>query len=375
MSQTVVFGLGSLRSLPALGAFAVALAGALAVSGCDEESEPGPEPYEGPPLPWAYEPFPAVVHPSDNPSSSEKVELGRLLFYDPILSRDEATACATCHSEQWGMSDGLGVSIGVDGEGPTGPGRSGPNVATRNALTLWNAALRRELFWDGRAASLEEQALQPLEQALELDLDPEEAASRIAAIPAYVELFEAAFPGEAQPVTSDNVARALSTFERSLLSNRAPYDRYVDGDEGALSDEQLEGMQLFAEAGCATCHVPPLFESNRYAARVETDDEGRMAVTAAAADRGAFRVPTLRNLRESGPYFHDGSSETLEEAVWREADVAAREGEGRALTWAEVDLVALFLKKALMDRSREPERPDEVPSGLDVPLDGLRIPR
>lgn len=357
--------LTKLLALPALG---------LSVVACDA-AEPAPEPYDGPPIPWAYEPFPELVEPLDNPSSPEKVELGRLLFYDPILSRDQATACATCHSEQWGMSDGLALSIGVDGEGPTGPGRTGPNLTSRNALTLWNVAFRRDLFWDGRTATLEAQALEPLEQQGELDLDPEQAAERIAAVPAYVALFEAAFPAEEQPVTSANVARALAAFQRTLVSDLAPYDRYVGGDEGALSEEQLQGMELFAEAGCASCHVPPLFESLQYAARIESDDEGRAAVSGDDADRGALRVPTLRNLRESGPYFHDGSSPTVEDAVWREADVAAREGEGRVLTWAEVDLVALFLRKALMDRSREPQRPDEVPSGLAVPEDGLRIPR
>ena len=154
------------------------------------------------------------------------------------------------------MSDGLELSVGVDGEGPTGPGREGPNVTTRNAPTIWNVAFKDAMFWDGRADSLEEQALMPLKEERELDLDPEVAAERIAAIPEYVELFEAAFPGEG--VTAENLGRALAALERSVLSTRAPYDRYVQGDLGALSDEAKRGMMLFAEGGCDACHVPPL---------------------------------------------------------------------------------------------------------------------
>ncbi|MFO0553740.1 MAG: cytochrome c peroxidase [Polyangiaceae bacterium] len=345
--------------------------GGLALSACTdaERVDPVDAPYEGPALPWAYSAFPERA-----PEPPATVELGRLLFYDPILSGDQETACATCHSEEWGMGDGLAVSIGVDGEGPTGPGRTGPNQTTRNALTLWNAVFRFELFWDGRVQSLEDQALKPLLQEKELALDPKEAARRIGAIPAYRALFRAAFPGE-DIVTPIQIARALSAFERTLISDLSPYDRYVGGDEGALSDESIEGMTLFAEAGCASCHVPPLFESNRYVMRIPSDDPGRAAITGDDADEGAFRVPTLRNLRETGPYFHDGSVVALEDAVLAESQVSAARGEGKSLDADEAALVAGFLKKALMDRSREPTRPDEVPSGLDVPRDGLRIPR
>lgn len=369
--------MASLFVLPFRSRLAAAVAALLlsSMAACSEETEAAPEPYDGPPIPWEYEPFPAIVHPVDNPSSEEKVELGRLLFYDPILSRDRATACVTCHSEIWGMSDGLDVSVGVDGIGAAGPGRTGPNRTTRNAQTLWNVGFRDGLFWDGRAPSLEEQALQPLREQGELDLEPDEAAARLRDIPEYVERFTQAFPKDASPVTALNLSRALAAFERSLVSQLSPYDRYVAGDEGALSDEVVQGMQLFAEAGCSTCHVPPLFEANSYSKRIESADEGRAAVTDRPEDRGAFRVPTLRNIRETGPYFHDGSVTVLDDAVWMEADVAARQGEGRVLTWDEVDLVTLFLKKALMDRSREPSRPDEVPSGLEVPEDGLRVPR
>lgn len=351
--------------------------GALAVvAGCTEESESEPEAvYDGPPIPWDYAPFPDLVEPADNPSTPQKVALGRVLFYDPILGRDELIACATCHSEIWGMGDGLVLSIGVDGEGPTGPGRTGPNVTTRNAQTLWNVAYREELFWDGRSTSLEAQALEPMRAELELDLDPGDAAARVRAVPEYVAMFEEAFPEEAEPVTPTTIAKALSAFQRSMVSKRSPYDRYVAGDEGALSEEAALGMERFAAAGCASCHVPPLFESNVYARRVDSDDEGRAAITERTEDLGAFRVPTLRNLRETGPYFHDGRLTKLEEAVALEAQVARERGEGVPLSEEDERLVSIFLRKALMDRSLEPDRPHEVPSGLPVPEDGFRIVR
>ncbi len=347
-------------------------------SACDSDpaatGDSGAPPYDGPPIPWAWAPFPEVVEPADNPTTPEKVALGTLLFYDPILSRDQATACATCHSEVWGMSDGLAVSVGVDGVGPTGPGREGPHVTTRNAPTIWNVAFKDALFWDGRAATLEEQALLPLENEHELDLDPDVAAERIAAVPEYVALFDAAFPGE--PVSAENVARALAALQRSVVSVRAPYDRYTHGDVGALSEEGKRGMELFAEAGCDGCHVPPLFEAPLYVARLPVaDDVGRAEVSSDDADRGAFRVPTLRNIRESGPYFHDGSGVDLLSAVRDEAARSAARGEGRALAEDEISLVVVFLNKGLTDRLNEPPRPHSVPSGLKIPEDGFRVPR
>jgi cytochrome c peroxidase len=321
-------------------------------------------------------PFPAAVAPVDNPQSEAKTELGRLLFYDPLLSSDREVACATCHSELWGMGDGLPLSVGIDGVGAVGPGRTGPNVTTRNAGTLWNVALRASLFWDGRSDTLERQALVPLENAVEMNRDVDELVVDLRALPGYRALFAVAFDG-AEPITADNVARALASFERTLISSRGPYDRYAAGDEGALKAEAVDGMFLFAEAGCSDCHVPPLFESERYAARGigDASDIGREAVTGSAADRGAFRVPTLRNLRETGPYFHDGSVASLEQAVAHEVARSVADGRSRALDESEVRAIATFIHKGLMDRSQEPDRPEEVPSGLSVPLDGFRIVR
>ncbi len=224
-------------------------------------------------------------------------------FYDPILASDNQVACATCHSEFWGLGDALPLSVGVDGVGPAGPGRMGPNVTTRNALTLWNAAFRTELFWDGRSPSLELQALQPMKHPNEMDQPASKAAVRVAAVDAYATLFEAAFPGDSTPVTATNITRALASFERTFVTNHAPYDQYVAGDVGAMADDEKRGMRVFASENCASCHAPPLFEGARYENRIGGDDPGRFAITGDAADQGAFRVPTLRNARETGPYF------------------------------------------------------------------------
>jgi len=352
-----------------------ALALGLCVLGCGAaEEEPR---YDGPPIPWPYAAFPKVADPADNPSSPAKVELGRLLFYDPVLSTDRAVACATCHSEIWGMSDGLALSVGVGGEGPTGPGRTGPNLTRRNAQTLWNVAFRSPIFWDGRTETLEEQVLAPLADPAELGRDPAEVVGELASIPKYVELFEAAFPADPAPVGVENLTRAIGAFERTIVAGRTAYDHYTAGDAGALSEETLRGMFLFGEAGCASCHTAPLFESERYENRGigGPEDLGRFEVTQNDADRGAFRVPTLRNVRSSEPYFHDGSVATLEDAVAHEVGRSVADGSSRALAPDEIAAIVRFLDKGLTDQSEEPSRPKHVPSGLPVPVDGFRVPR
>jgi cytochrome c peroxidase len=326
-------------------------------------------------LPWPAAAMPPAPEPANNPGTPAKIALGETLFYDPILSKDKAVACASCHSEIWGMSDGLALSIGVDGMGPTGPGRTGPNITRRNAATLWNVAYRPLLFADGRTASLEEQVLGPLHEQKELAREPEAVVADLAAIPEYAQRFGAAFPDDPAPVSVLNFQRAIAAFERTMITDRSPYDHYVAGDAGALSEAALRGMNLFAEVGCSGCHAPPLFEASRFANRDVTPvndvvDDGRQEVTHDPADHAAFRVPTLRNIRETGPYFHTGAVITLEDAVAHEATLASR-----PLDAAEVAALVAFLNKGLTDPSRSPTRPKTVPSGLAVPVDGFRIPR
>lgn len=332
------------------------------------------------PLPWARQAFPEVVAPADNPLTDAKVELGRLLFYDPILSSDRELACGTCHSEYWGLGDGLPRSIGALGGRLAGPGRTGTNFTRRNSNSIWNAAFQAVLFWDGRAKSLEDQVHFPLENPVEMGRTEDQVVADLRANPRYVSLFTMAFPAEAEPVTPVTLERAIASFERTLVSKRSLYDGYVDDDPRALTPQALRGMQLFSDQGCAGCHTPPLFSSDVFADRGVTsiagvDDAGRFEVTGDEADRNHFRVPTLRNAVDSGPYFHTGEVATLVEAVGHEAQFAAEHGEGRPLDEAEISDLTAFIRDGLSDPTNAPVRPREVPSGLSVPSDGFNITR
>jgi cytochrome c peroxidase len=316
----------------------------------------------------------------DNPTTDQKLELGRLLFFDPLLSSDRELACATCHSEYWGLGDGLAVSVGALGGTLAGPGRSGPNVTRRNSTTLWNAAFRTTLFWDGHATSLEEQIHFPLESPLEMGRTADELVADLRAIPGYASLFAAAFPDATEPVTLTNLERAIAAYERTLVSNQSLYDGYVDGDPKALRPDALRGMQLFADTGCAGCHVPPLFSSDRFEDRgvgpiPGVDDAGRFEVTGVETDRNRFAVPTLRNVVDSGPFFHTGAVTELIDAVRHEVEYAAAHGEGRSLDESGIQDVTAFLRDGLSDPTNAPVRPREVPSGLPIPRDGFNITR
>lgn len=327
-----------------------------------------------PSLPWPEVPLTALVTPDlalEPATLAARVELGRLLFYDTLLSGDRATACATCHSEIWGMSDGLARSVGQGAGLLAGPGRAGGALLPRNAPALWNLVFRESLFWDGRMQGLEEQALTPLRSPEEMNRDPVEVVAELRELPVYRDLFARAFPDGPVP-SVEHLASALASFERSLTSLRSLYDGYVAGDALALSDMQVEGMFRFAELGCADCHRPPLFEAERFAARGIGDgvDQGRYAVTENAGDVGAFRVPSLRNAAFTGPYFHDGSVATLDEAVRHELSLS-----GLPYGEQDVRLLVAFVRDALKDESYEPDRPQALPSGLEVPIDGTQIDR
>lgn len=330
--------------------------------------------------PWTVEPFPEVVAPADNPMTSEKAELGRLLFYDPIVSADRQTACVTCHSEVWGMSDALPRSVGHGGGLLAGPGRSGANRTRRNSMTLWNVAFRSDAFWDGRAASLEDQVHFPFDAPDEFDRSLDTVADELRTIPEYVARFTAAFPDEADPVSPTTFSRAVAAFERTLVSSHGLYESYLAGDEAAMSDRMLRGMALFAEEGCPTCHEPPLFASERFEDRgVEAidgvDDAGRYEVTGDEMDRKRFKVPTLRNAHDTGPFFHTGAVLLPADAVRHEVDYSVEHDGARALDDAEVSDLTAFIVQALFDSRNSPTRPREVPSGLQVPIDSASVRR
>lgn len=339
---------------------------ALWATACTESPEPGNIP------PWGTLPWPARPE-----VDADAAALGRLLFYDPILGSDGETACATCHSEIWGLSDGLPTSIGVGGGTLTGPGRQGTSVGTRNAQSLWNVAFREPLFWDGRENSLEDQALFPLHSPIELDKSPEQAVADISKIETYRQRFEDTFgpplpgdPPSTGPVTVGRLQVALAELQRTFIADKTSYDRWVDGDDGAMTPQMVRGMVVLHESGCTRCHAPPLFSSDTFHARHPSDDPGLMAVTTLESDRGRFRTPSLRNVRMSEPYFHDGTISLLRTAIALEA-----ERDGVNLSTEDLDALEAFIGRALVDRSREPSRPKTVPSGLPVPIDGFRIIR
>ncbi|GAB6167377.1 hypothetical protein JCM19992_33770 [Thermostilla marina] len=250
--------------------------------------------------------LPPVPVPDDNPMTTEKVELGNLLYFDPRMSKDGTISCATCHDPKKGWAEHTPTSTGI-----------GKQVGGRNAPTVLNAAYAPAQFWDGRAASLEEQAVGPVANPIEMGNTLENMVETLKGIPGYVDRFEKVFGTEP---TADGFAKAVAAFERTILAGNSPYDRYQAGDESAMSEAAVRGMNLFEEVGCADCHTPPLFSSYEYynagvGMDKENPDIGRKEVTGDDADTGAFRVPSLRNVADTAPYFHDGSAATLEEAV------------------------------------------------------------
>lgn len=257
--------------------------------------------------------LPPVPIPPDNPPTAETIALGRRLFYETAVSRDNQISCASCHAPGSGFADPRVVSLGVTGV-----------AGIRNAPTVVNAAYLPFQFWDGRAASLEEQAAGPIANSIEMDHPHERLVRRLRDDTRYVELFAAAFgPG---PITVDHVCKAIASFERTVLSGNSPFDRYrYGGDAAALSAAAQRGLALFTDANkgnCSTCHtIGPrhaLFTDGKFHnigagmnSEGELRDLGRFAVTKNESDRGAFRTPSLRNVALTAPYMHDGSLKTL----------------------------------------------------------------
>jgi cytochrome c peroxidase len=310
--------------------------------------------------------FPPSNEPAANPTTAEKAELGRLLFFDPILSTTNDTACASCHQPDRGFSDGQALASGI----------SGADLA-RNVPTLWNVGYAQSLFWDGREDSLEAQVLVPLTHPDEMGVDNTAALiAEIQAVPEYVALFEDAFGGGESAVSLDHLQQALAAFERTVITNNSPFDRYAAGEFDALTPAQRRGLILFRSAAtrCFECHAAPTFATNTFrVVGVQDDDPGRGGISSDAAE-GAFKVPTLRNIALSAPYMHNGSFATLEEVVdfygggggrAHNADNVDNFVIGFELTDQEkADLVAFLY--ALTDESGLPEIPTEVPSGLPV---------
>lgn len=293
----------------------------------------------------------AATSPPDNPSTPERVALGRLLFWDPILSGQKDVACATCHHPAFGYSDGLDLSIGANGAG-LGPARGfaeghQARPVKRNSQTVLNAAFNgltataastpasAPMFWDLRVSSLEAQSLEPLKALDEMRgaAYPEEGAlaaavARLKAIPEYRRLFGRAYGGTA-PVNERNLGRALASFERTLIAVNTPFDRYMRGDTAALTPEQLGGMERFQSIGCINCHNGPMFSD--FATHVlGVPDSARLLESDSGVNKTyAFRTPSLRNLGVTGPYMHSGVFASLPEVIGFYQRISRGGGRGR----------------------------------------------
>lgn len=254
-----------------------------------------------------------VKPPADNPQKLAKARLGKKLFFDKNLSIDHTISCASCHNLETGGDDNAPVSTGVDGQ-----------KGSVSAPTVFNAAFLTRLFWDGRATSLEHQAKQPFINPVEMAMPDWEAVElRVKANPDYAPMFEKAF-GQKASITIDRIAKAIASYERLLITPNAPYDRFIAGDDTALSAQQLRGMALFQEVGCRSCHIDPIFSAagsiknigayrsfpvfadNSYVKKYDLLVEGKASV---------WRVPSLRNIAQTGPYFHNGAVKDLKEAI------------------------------------------------------------
>lgn len=278
----------------------LAVALGVAASGCDVAGPSGPATVEV----RVPEGFAALPVPSQNPLFAERVALGERLFFDPALSRDGSVSCGSCHLPDAAFTDGRARSVGVGGK-----------TGLRNAPSLLNVAYRTTLFWDGGALFLESQARVPLEDEHEMALPVEDALDRLRQHPEYPALFAEAFDGEGPTVRT--LTYALAAYQRTLVSAPTAFDRYRAGDPGALAADARQGLALF-EVHCASCHAGPLLTSEGFAnngVSVTDEDPGRARITFSDVDRGTFRVPSLRAVARTAPYFHDGRFQTLEAVV------------------------------------------------------------
>lgn len=303
-----------------------------------------------------------VQAPPDNPVTPQKVALGRQLYFDGRLSKDGSVSCNSCHHAAAGGADARAVSTGVVGA-----------QGTRNAPSVWNAAFHQSQFWDGRAPSLEEQAKGPLVNPVEMGNPSFEAVvARVKSIPGYVSQFEKVFGNDG--VTIDTIAKAIATYERTLVTTGSRFDSFRFADKGALTQEEFDGFAAFRRSACTTCHMgpdfngpPPLargagfyqrfprFPDDALVAKYKLmDDPGRYAATKSEADRHVWRVPTLRNVSRTAPYFHNGLVPTLEEAV----RLCAKAGSNVDLSAREAASIVAFL------RTLDGQPPDQTPPTL-----------
>jgi cytochrome c peroxidase len=343
-----------------------------------------------------------VTDPLGNPTSPEKVQLGRLLFFDPVLSGNKDVACATCHQPEFSYAEFLETSIGVNGVG-RGSKRIFPDpndipFVKRNSQSLLNVAfngIRNDepyhpesavMFWDMRAKGLEEQALFPIRTFEEMrghgyaeDRVVEGIVKRLKDIPEYRSLFSGAFKGESDPVNAGNLGKAIASYERTLIANNSRFDQYMRGDSSALTTGEKEGLNLFLKSGCAKCHSGPMLSDFKLHTLGVPDTRNRKESDVGGNENYGFRTPTLRNLRYTGPYMHSGAFKTLDQVLLFYEDLAGGKIENpnvamyqmdtlinqMSVKFKDIDRIVEFLN-ALNDDSFDKSIPAKVPSGLPV---------
>lgn len=339
--------------------------------------------------------------PADNPTTPEKVELGRLLFYDPVLSGGKDVACATCHHPDFGYAESIDLSIGVNGKG-LGEKRRFHDInnipfTKRNSQSLLNTAFNgigpngqytpeeAPMFWDLRAKGLEEQAAMPIKTFEEMrghdysetDITTE-VVKRVNGIAGYQQLFKKVFP-ESSTVTLTDITKALGAFQRSLTAGNSRFDQFMRGDRAALSEREQEGMRLFIQSGCARCHSGPMLSDFQSHVLGAPDNE-KLPVSDSGIQRSyGFRTPTLRNLRFTRPYMHSGKFQTLNEVLFFYEDLHGKPLRNRHVDRAQLDPLAAAVRvefkdintiveflNTLNDANYDKKIPASVPSGLPV---------
>ncbi|MEX2215768.1 MAG: cytochrome-c peroxidase [Phycisphaeraceae bacterium] len=305
---------------------------------------------------------PGVAEPfenEDNKLTQGKIDLGRMLFYEPRLSKNQQISCNSCHQlDKYGV-DGTAVSTGHKNQ-----------KGGRNAPTVYNAAGHFAQFWDGRAETVEEQAKGPVLNPIEMAMpSPEHVLKVLHSIPGYEDLFRKAFPDEKNPVTYDNLGKAIGAFERKLVTP-SRFDAFINGDRKALTDSEKQGMITFVNTGCIACHSGPVLGGKMFqklglvTAWPHLKDLGRFEVTKKAGDRYVFKVPSLRNIARTGPYLHDGTIQSLDVQV----RLMARHQLSKELTDDEVKAIVTFLNVLTGELPTEYIRKPKLPeSGPDTP--------
>lgn len=285
-------------------------------------------------------PLPAKAENPNNPITDAKVALGRMLYYDTRLSKNHDLSCNSCHS----LTD-YGIDVREADSRSVSKGHKG-QLGDRNSPTVYNAALHFAQFWDGRAADVEEQAKGPVLNPVEMAMaDENSVLTTLKSIPGYLEAFKQAFPEDKDPITYDNLGKAIGAFERGLLTP-GPFDEFLAGNTGALNPEQLRGLQLFVDVGCIQCHMSTTLGGRMYQKLglikpYLPEDTGRHRVTQVEADKYMFKVPSLRNVEKTAPYLHDGSVETLQDMVKLMVEYQTTRGK---LSDEEVNDIIAFLK-------------------------------